>query len=130
MSIQINHPATLAEFEEAFWKYERALMANQPETLDGLFWNSHLTLRYGVAENLYGYEEISHYRHRRASEGGAPSRSITKMIITTYGTEFGTANIEYVRTNGRVGRQSQTWVRMPEGWRIVAAHVSLILGKD
>jgi hypothetical protein len=128
--MQINDAAALGELVEAFWKYERALMANQPELLDELFWHAPLTLRYGVAENLYGYEEISQYRHRRAREGGAPERSITRMVITTFGRDFGTANIEYARTNGQVGRQSQTWVRMPDGWRIVSAHVSLILDKD
>lgn len=130
MSLQINDAETLRELEEAFFGYERALLANEPAKLDEYFWCSDLTLRYGVAENLYGYDEIAAYRHQRAQHGGAPQRTLNKLVITTFGRDFGTANVDYVRRNGRKGRQSQTWVRMPEGWRIVAAHVSLIQDSD
>ena len=129
-SLEINNPEALQELEEAFEGYERALLANEPAELDAYFWRSELALRYGVAENLYGYDEISAYRQRRAQQGGAPQRDIVRKVITTFGRDFGTANIDYVRRNGRKGRQSQTWVRMPDGWRIVAAHVSLLQDSD
>lgn len=129
--MDINLPGPLAELTKAFREYETALAANRPEVLDRLFFNSPVTVRYGVAENLYGHNEISAYRTRRAQVGGAPSRKITREVITTFGTDLGTTNIEYVRdATGLAGRQSQTWVRTPDGWRIVAAHVSLILEKD
>jgi hypothetical protein len=129
--VQINIPEVLAELTQAFRDYEHALLANQPEELNRYFWRSSLALRYGVAENLYGHDEIAAYRRERSQVGGAPPRKITREIITSYGHDFGTTNIEYVRTDsGQLGRQSQTWVRMPEGWRIVAAHVSLLQDAD
>jgi len=129
--MEINLPEVLAELQSAFDRYERALTANDPATLEELFWRSPHTLRYGIAENLYGWEEICAYRRRRAGEGGAPQRNITRKVITTYGRDFGTANIEYVRTgSGKSGRQSQTWLRTPEGWRVVAAHVSFAQATD
>ena len=128
--MKINDPQALAGMTEAFDRYERALMENDPATLEELFWNSPHTLRYGIAENLYGWKEICDYRRTRASAGGAPQRRITKRVLTTYGDDFGTANIEYVRANGKTGRQSQTWMRTPEGWRVVAAHVSMMQATD
>src|SRR5258706_8570751 len=124
--MQINLPEPLGELGAAFERYERALMQNDPATLEALFWKSPHTLRYGIAENLYGWEEICAYRRQRAGQGGAPARKITRKVLTTYGRDFGTANIEYVRvSSGKAGRQSQTWMRTPEGWRVVAAHVSM-----
>ncbi len=123
--MQINDPATVAEVTAAFERYETALMANDIATLNALFWESPHTLRYGVAENLYSHAEIADYRHGVA--GGAPQRENGRTVITTYGRDFATVNREFVRKpSGRQGRQSQTWARMPEGWRIVAAHVSLL----
>ncbi len=130
--MQINEPETLAELTAAFERYEVALMANDIATLDALFWQSELTLRYGVAENLRGHEAILRFRQLRP--GGSPPRRLQNTVITTFGDTFGTANTEFQRLGasnpGVTGRQSQTWVRLPEGWRIVAAHVSLMAAKD
>jgi hypothetical protein len=121
----IDDPATLAEVTAAFDRYEHALVTNDVAVLDELFWSSPTTLRYGPGENLYGYEAIAAFRKARPSAGLA--RTVTRTVITTYGSSTATANIEFVREgNPRIGRQSQTWVRMPEGWRIVAAHVSMM----
>ena len=121
----IDDPATLAEVTAAFERYERALVGNDVAVLDELFWVSPKTLRYGPAENLYGHEAIAAFRSARSSAGLA--RTVTRTVITTYGASTATANIEFVRDGDpRVGRQSQTWVKMPDGWRIVAAHVSLM----
>lgn len=119
----IDDPKTLAEVTEAFETYEAALMANDIAVLDALFWDSPSVLRYGVGEALYGTAEIQAFR--KARPGGSPQRTIVRKSITTFGTDFATANIEFVRKGGTAtGRQSQTWVRMPEGWRVVAAHIS------
>jgi hypothetical protein len=129
--MQIDIPEVLAELTAAFEEYERALLSNQPDVLIRLFWRDPRTIRYGVAENLYGADAIAAFRHRRAERGGAPKRKTTRCQITTYGRDFGTTNIEYVRTeSGKPGRQSQTWMRTPEGWRIVAAHVSMLAAQD
>ncbi len=123
----VNDPATLTAVTDAFALYERALMENDLALLDELFWNSNFTLRYGVGENLYGYAAIQEFRKQRA--GGSPRRVLRNTVITTYGTEFGTANTEFLRDGSTsIGRQSQSWARMPEGWRIVAAHVSMLAG--
>ena len=120
----VNDPDVLAEVTAAFARYEDALMRNDIQVLNGLFWNSPLTLRYGIGERLYGYDAIGSFRRGRV--GGSPSRQLARTVITTYGIDFATANTEFRRDGeSRVGRQSQSWVRMPEGWRIVAAHVSL-----
>ena len=124
--MEINLPEALRELEAAFQRYERALTDNDPATLELLFWNSPHTLRYGIAENLYSWDEICAYRRKRADGGGAPQRTITRKVLTTYGRDLGTANIEYARANGKLGRQSQTWMRTLEGWRVVAAHVSMM----
>ena len=122
--MMVDDPVILAEVNAAFDAYEAALMANDIAVLDGLFWESPQALRYGVGETLYGTEEIQAFRQSRA--GGSPPRRIVRRSITTFGTNFATANIEFQRAGGGpVGRQSQCWVRLPEGWRITAAHVSM-----
>jgi Protein of unknown function (DUF3225) len=121
----VNDPRTLAEVTAAFASYEKALLDNDLAALDELFWNSPHTLRYGVGESLYGFAAIAEFRKNR--RGGSPQRVLQNTLITTYGTDFGTANTEFRRQNSsQLGRQSQSWVRMPEGWRIVAAHVSMM----
>lgn len=121
----INLPAVVAEVTAAFARYEQALVSNDVTVLDELFWNSSHTLRYGVTENLYGYEAIQAFRAGRPAQGLA--RTLMNTVITTYGTEFATANTEFQREgSAKSGRQSQTWMRTPEGWRVVSAHVSLL----
>lgn len=124
--MKINDPAILAEVEAAFAAYEKALTTNDVETLDRLFRNAPETLRYGVGENLYGYAEIAAFRAGRSPAG--LMRKLERTSITTYGDDFATANTLFRRESmsGKVGRQSQSWVRLPEGWRVVAAHVSVI----
>ncbi|HTV80113.1 MAG TPA: oxalurate catabolism protein HpxZ [Steroidobacteraceae bacterium] len=123
----INDPTTLAEVTAAFERYEHALMSNDLTTLDELFWNSPQALRYGVGETLHGIAAIREFRRKRI--GGSPSRALENTIITTFGTDLGTANTQFRRANSsQLGRQSQVWVRMGEGWRIVSAHVSLATG--
>jgi hypothetical protein len=123
--MQINQPEILHEVSAAFARYEDALVNNRVEVLDELFWTSPLTVRYGAAENLYGIEEIRAFRQARPSAGLA--RTLRRTVITTYGRDHATAMTEFFREGTtRTGRQSQTWVRMPEGWRVVAAHVSVV----
>jgi hypothetical protein len=124
--VDINIPEVVAEVEAAFATYEKALVGNDVPVLEALFRDDPLTIRYGVAENLYGMDEIRAFRRARSPVGVA--RSIERTVITTYGREFATANTLFRReaATGRIGRQSQTWVRFPEGWRVVSAHVSLI----
>ena len=123
--MQINLPHALAEMEVAFARYEDALVNNKVDVLDELFWNSPHTLRYGATENLYGFEAIQAFRASRPSQG--LQRTCMNTVITTYGEDFATANTEFQRDGvARTGRQSQTWMRTPEGWRVVAAHVSLL----
>ena len=122
---EVNLPAVLAEVTAAFARYEQALVSNDVAVLDELFWDSPLTLRYGAAENLYGHAAIKAFRGGRSPAGLA--RTTRNTVITSYGRDFATANTEFLRDgmNGKVGRQSQTWVRTPAGWRVVAAHVSV-----
>ncbi|MBA2962880.1 MULTISPECIES: oxalurate catabolism protein HpxZ [Ramlibacter] len=121
----INLPPVVAEVTAQFERYEKALTGNDVAVLDELFWDSPLTLRYGAGENLYGSAEIQAFRAGRPAQG--LEREVLRTVITTYGLDFATANIEFRRAgSARTGRQSQTWVRMPEGWRVVAAHVSLL----
>jgi hypothetical protein len=123
--MEINLPEVLAEVKEVFERYERALVGNDVAVLDELFWNSPHTLRYGVGENLYGYAAIAAFRAARPAQG--LQRTLLKTVITTYGRDCATANVEFRRTGSeRTGRQSQTWIRTPQGWRVVAAHVSLL----
>jgi hypothetical protein len=124
-STQINIAEVLAEVTAQFARYEAALTANDVEVLDELFWNSPHTLRYGATENLYGYDAIQAFRAARPALG--LERVILKTVITTYGHDFATANVEFQRAgSARSGRQSQTWLRTPDGWRVVVAHVSLL----
>lgn len=119
----IDDPAILAEVTAAFERYEAALMANDIAVLDELFWVSPKVLRYGVGEALYGTDEIQAFR--KARPGGSPQRTIIRKSITSFGNDFATANIEFQREGSTaIGRQSQSWVRMPDGWRVVAAHIS------
>ena len=119
--MEINNPAVVAEVSAAFQRYQDAIIENDVPVLNELFWDNALTLRYGIGENLYGHEAIAGYRVARSPAGLA--RVETKRVVTTYGRDYATTNIEFTR-QGRLGRQSQAWARMPEGWRIVAAHVS------
>jgi ketosteroid isomerase-like protein len=121
----VNDPATLAAVEAAVADYERALMANDLDALDALFWQSGFTVRYGPGQNLHGIEAIKAFRLARP--GGSPQRAVTKVVVTSFGTDFATANVEFQREGAaKPGRQSQSWVRFPEGWRVVAAHVSML----
>ncbi len=121
----INRPEVLAEVTAAFDRYENALVNNQVDVLDELFWDHPTTLRYGAGENLYGYAAIQAFRAARPSAGLA--RTLLRVQITTYGDRFATANCEFQREGGvKPGRQSQTWMKTPEGWRVVSAHVSLL----
>jgi len=121
--MEINRPDVLAEVTTAFNRYELALVSNDVATLDELFWDSPHTVRYGATENLYGYEAIAKFRAGRSPKD--LNRTLQNTIITTYGQDFATANTEFVRANKR-GRQTQTWIRTPDGWRVVSAHVSLL----
>lgn len=123
--MKINDPDVLAEMTAAFARYEDALVNNKVAVLDELFWHSPHTIRYGIAENLYGFEQIAAFRAARSPLGLA--RELLNTVITTFGDNYATANTEFVRSGSdKIGRQSQTWLRLPEGWRIVSAHVSLI----
>lgn len=121
----INVPEVVAEVQAAFDRYEQALVSNDVQVLDQLFWRSPHTIRYGATENLYGYDEIQAFRAARPSQGLA--RTLRRTVITTYGHDAATANTEFWREGSdRVGRQSQTWLRTDDGWRVVSAHVSLM----
>ncbi|QJD57447.1 oxalurate catabolism protein HpxZ [Pseudomonas sp. gcc21] len=123
--MQINDPETLAEVTEVFEEYERALLSNDTAVLDRLFWNDERTVRYGAGENLYGFAAIQRFRQGRSA--GNLEREVPRREITTFGREFAVTNIEFTRAGSpRVGRQSQTWARLPDGWRVVSAHVSLM----
>ena len=122
---EINLPEIVAEVRAVFERYERALTENDVAVLEELFWNSPHTTRYGVGENLYGWEEISAFRRARTT--GPFRRRLMNTTITTYGRDFATANTEYQREgHDRPGRETKTLLRTPEGWRIVSAHVSLL----
>ena len=124
--MNVNDPKVLAEVEAAFAAYEQALVTNDVAALDAFFRDAPQTIRYGVGENLYGYEAIKAFRATRSPIGLA--RKLEKTVITTYGADLAVAATLFRRENasGRVGRQMQTWARFPEGWRVVAAHVSVI----
>lgn len=125
MPYPINQPEVLAEVQAVLARYEDALVNNKVDVLDELFWDSPHTLRYGATENLYGYAQIKAFRAARPSQG--LQRRLLRTEITTYGSDFATANVEFQREgSARTGRQSQTWLRTPAGWRVVAAHVSLL----
>jgi hypothetical protein len=123
--MDINLPDVHAEVTAAFARYEHALVHNQVDRLDELFWSSLHTVRYGVGENLYGIEAIRAFRTARPSMGLA--RRLQDTVITTFGRDAATAMTLFHREGStKIGRQSQTWVRLPQGWRVVAAHVSLL----
>ena len=125
MTLEINLPDVLAEIGAVFARYEDALVNNRIDVLDELFWDSALTVRYGGAENLVGIDAIRAFRAARPAVGLA--RTLSNTVITTYGRDFATAMTEFHRAGSpRIGRQSQTWVRLAPGWRVVAAHVSVI----
>ena len=123
--MDINLPDVLAEVTAVFARYEDALVNNKVDVLDRLFWQSPMTVRYGVGENLVGIDAIRAFRIARPATGLA--RTLSSTVITTYGRDFATAMTEFYREGSdRIGRQSQTWVRMSDGWCVVAAHVSVI----
>ncbi len=128
--MEIDDDATRREVEAAFARYEAALIGNDLATLDALFWQDRRTVRYGVAEALHGIEEIRAFRRGRSASG--LGRALRRTIITTFGRDFATASTLFSREGspGQVGRQQQSWVRFPDGWRIVAAHVSLVADGD
>jgi hypothetical protein len=124
--MQVDLPEVLAEVTEQFARYEKALVTNDVAVLDELFRNDSRTLRYGMGENLYGYDAIMAFRAARSSAG--LMRRTARTVITSYGRDTAVASTLFYRDTvpGKVGRQMQTWVRFPEGWKIVAAHVSVI----
>jgi hypothetical protein len=124
--MEIDLPDVLAEVREQFARYEKALVSNDVAVLDELFRKDGRTLRYGIGENLYGHDAIMAFRAARSPVG--LMRKTDKTVITTYGRDTAVASTLFYRESapGRVGRQMQTWIRCPEGWRIVAAHVSII----
>jgi ketosteroid isomerase-like protein len=124
--MDIDLPEVVAEVREAFGRYEQALVQNDVAALNAFFRDDARTIRYGAGEILYGYDEIKAFRAARSPV--ALGRTISRTVITTYGREFAVASTLYERTSapGKTGRQMQTWVRFPQGWRVVAAHVSLI----
>ena len=123
--MDINRPEVLAELTAVFARYEDALVNNKVEVLDELFWDAPQTVRYGATENLVGIAAIRAFRAARPATGLA--RRLANTVITTYGRDFATAMTEFQRDDSaKIGRQSQTWVRMADGWRVVAAHVSVI----
>jgi hypothetical protein len=120
--MEVNLPKIVTEVTEAFMRYEAALIANDVATLDALFWQSEQVIRYGATENLYGHASILEFRKARPSKG--LDRALRNTVITTFGRDFATANTEFTReSSARIGRQSHSWVRTSQGWRIVAAHV-------
>lgn len=123
--MELNLPEVVAEVRAAFDRYEKALIGNDTATLDSLFWDSDRTVRYGLAENLYGIEAIRGFR------SGRPNVDLThdlgRTVITTFGRDAATASTLYRRRgSGKTGRQMQTWIRTEQGWRVVAAHVSFL----
>jgi hypothetical protein len=123
----VNDPEIVAELQALYPKYEAALVANDAETLTRMFWASPHAMRFGVTENLYGIEEIDAFRKSRSPAN--LTRTVRRLDIVTFGLDFGSVTLEFERTvNGQMisGRQSQVWVRFPEGWRIVSAHVSVL----
>jgi Protein of unknown function (DUF3225) len=124
--MEIDLPEVVAEVKAAFDTYEKALVSNQVATLDALFHDDARTIRYGGAENLYGFTAIKSFRAARSPRGLA--RTLSKTVISTYGRDYAVASTLFHRASapGKLGRQMQTWVRFPQGWRVVAAHVSVI----
>lgn len=125
--MDINIPDVVTEVTAAFQRYEKALIDNDITVLDELFWQSPHTVRFGVGENLYGYDAIATFRSNRSSAN--LERVLINTVIATYGRDFATVNTEFKRppSSNRIGRQSQTWMRTAEGWRVVSAHVSFLI---
>ncbi|MCP1438222.1 hypothetical protein J3D56_001658 [Erwinia persicina] len=125
MTDKINRPSVLAEVTDAFYRYEQALTGNDIDVLDELFWHDERTVRLGAGENLYGIEAIRAFRAARPAQGLA--RQLRNTVITTFGDDYAVCSTEFTREGTeKIGRQQQTWVKLPQGWRIVAAQVSLI----
>ena len=122
--MEINRPDVLAEVWRNYRRYEAALLSADARTLDELFWGGALTIRFGVDEILYGHPAIAEFNARRRLN---PDRVLAETVVTTYGEDFATASTLFTDVpEGKIGRQMQSWARMPEGWRVVAAHVSVI----
>ncbi|MRT14896.1 oxalurate catabolism protein HpxZ [Enterobacteriaceae bacterium RIT711] len=125
MRDNIDRPAIVNEVSAAFYRYEQALISNDVVVLDELFWADPRTVRFGASENLYGIDEIRAFRNARSSQG--LERLLQNTTITTYGDDMAVASTEFTREGSdKIGRQMQTWVKFPYGWRIVAAHVSVM----
>jgi hypothetical protein len=124
--MDVDLPEVAAEVRAAFERYEQALVSNDVDTLDALFHQDERTIRYGIRENLYGHKEVAAFRAGRSPIG--LGRTTSRTVITTYGRDCAVASTLFHRPTlvGKVGRQMQTWVRFPDGWRVVAAHVSII----
>ena len=123
--IEINNPETILEVRAAFMRYEHALVTNNVDELNALFWDSEHALRFGVTENLYGYESIANFRANRPAVN--LTRRLMNTVITTFTRDMATVNTEFQRNGSSLtGRQSHVWLRTEQGWRIVAAHVSLL----
>lgn len=123
--MQINHPETLSAVTAAFYRYEQALITNDIPVLDALFWHDERTVRLGAGENLYGIDAIRDFRAARPSAG--LMRALSNTVITTFGSDYAVCSTEFTREgSAHIGRQQQTWVKHAEGWRIVAAHVSVM----
>lgn len=124
----VNDPEVVTELKALYPRYEQALVENDVETLMALFWNGPEVMRFGATENLYGPEELAAFRKGRPAVSLA--RQVTRLDVVTFGRDFGSVTLEFERARPdggvRRGRQSQVWARMPEGWRIVQAHVSLL----
>lgn len=125
--MRINDETVVAEVHAAVSAYEAALNANDLDALDAFFWNAPQTVRLGVSENLYGFEAIAAFRKGRV--GGSPPRTRTRTEVLALGHDVAVAHVEFRRDDtGRTGRQSQTWIRTDAGWKVAAAHVSLLQG--
>jgi hypothetical protein len=124
--MEIDRPEIVKEVKDAFERYEQALMSNDVQMLNAMFLDDARTIRYGAAENLYGHAEISRFRTARSPAGLV--RTLSRTVITTFGRDLAVASTMFHRRTlpGKIGRQTQTWVRFDQGWRIVAAHVSVI----
>jgi ketosteroid isomerase-like protein len=123
--MRLNDPKVVAEIEAVLARYERALVDRDLATLDDCFWNDPSVVRYGTHENLYGAAAIRDFR-RSVKPGGHAKAGVRRTVISTFGTDFATVSLEFDARRGGIGRQQQSWVRLPEGWKVVAAHVSYL----
>lgn len=120
--MQINNPQVLAEVEAIFLAYEQALSNNDVDALIDFFWQSQHAVRYGATENLYGWEQIVTFRKQRPPP---VARTLMNTVITTYGESYANASTEFKR-EGLYGRQTQSWIKTDQGWKIAAAHISFL----